>query len=60
MQRRTKPPPGAFQRATSRVRGPEDIGGRRSGQMQPLCLPGPGTFLIAGHLRLQLHGPARR
>lgn len=60
MQRRNKPPSGAFPHAPNRVREPGDTIDKRSGHMQPLCLPGPGTFLVAGHLWLQLHGPARR
>jgi len=28
-------------------------------QIQPLWLPGPGTFLITSHLSLQLHGAVR-
>lgn len=57
MQRRSKPPFGAFLRTGNRARGPAAGADRQSGHIQPLCLSRPGTFLIAGHLCLQLHGP---
>lgn len=60
MQRRRQQPSEAFLRAGNRGRAPAAAVDERSVHMQPLCLPGPGTFLIAEHLRLQLHGPAPR
>jgi hypothetical protein len=59
-QRRSKWSLWGLPRTGNHARGPAVPADGPPGVIQPLCLSGPGTFLVAGHLRLQLHGPARR
>lgn len=59
-QSRSKWSPWDLLRTGNHARGVAVPADSPSGLIQPLCLPGPGTFLVAGHLWLQLHGTVQR